>query len=81
MERKNSFMKKNLMIITPQLNIGGGEKQLLLHLKYLNKKKHNIYVVNLDGTANALETDFNNVLEHNVINIYKTSKLGIIKKL
>jgi|SaaInl8_135m_RNA_FD_contig_51_1435805_length_3175_multi_11_in_0_out_0_2 L-malate glycosyltransferase len=78
---KKNFMKTNLLIIIPQLDIGGAEKQLLLHIKYLNKDKYNIYLVNIDANANLLEKEFNLILTENVINIHHKSKFLIIKTI
>jgi len=74
-------MKKNLLIVIPQLDIGGAEKQLLLHIKYLNKDKYNIYLLNIDATANLLEKEFNLILTENVINNHHKSKFLIIKTI
>jgi len=76
--RKNS--KKRLIIVVPQLNIGGGEKQLLALVKKFNTEIFDIILINLDSTAGALVNQFNNETIK-LIELLPCGKADLLKQL
>ena len=75
-------MKKNLLFVIPQLDVGGAETQLLNLVKGIDKSKFRIYVCNLSENQNKLEKEFKK-LDINMVEIYKKSKydIGIVFRL
>ena len=75
-------MKKNLLFVIPQLDVGGAETQLLNLVKGIDKNKFRIYVCNLSEEQNKLEKEFKK-LDITMVEIYKKSKydIGIIFRL
>lgn len=75
-------MKKNLLFVIPQLDVGGAETQLLNLVKGIDKNKFRVYVCNLSEKQNKLEKEFKK-LDITMVEIYKKSKydIGIIFRL
>lgn len=75
-------MKKKLLFVIPQLDVGGAETQLLNLVRGIDKNKFRIYVCNLSEKQNKLEKEFEK-LDINMVEIYKKSKydIGIIFRL